>query len=301
MIFLHYTRNGQKRVADMFDTFYGQTALLLGGAPSLKEQTVERLAERGVITMAMNNAALHFQPMMWVSGDRPECYEPRILLDPKIMKFGNAAHARTKLDAKYNDKHYREMPNMYFYLPEDNVSWDEYLASRRGVPWYSNTLFVGIHILYQLGIRRIILGGSDFGFAKSDTPDQEQHGGDMYAHETSFGDLERKWNLDLYNSLVRELRRLKPVFDRAKLEFFDCSKNSRVAQVYKHLTLEEAVNMCLEKFPAKALSSTELPHCSKFAPESIQQRIAKWPGHQVVGAPIPAQAEQRKTPAKTVL
>jgi len=169
---------------------------------------------------------------------------------------------------------YYQMPNIYFYIQEPNISWEEYLAPRQTVPWYNNTLFVGINILYNLGVRRIILAGSEFGFSST---------GDIYAHTTKLADLEKKWNLDLYNSLVRELRMLKPVFDSAGLQFMDCSQNSRINQVYKHITVEEAVALCREKFPEKMVDPGSLPHCSKFAPESIQKRIAEWPGHQVIG------------------
>lgn len=270
MILVHYEQNGAKRLVDMQDIFKARTAMLVGGAPSLKEQPVELLEQRGVLTMAINNAALHFRPTMWVSGDNPECYEPRLLLDPTIMKFAPVSYSQANiLGTKY-----WKMPNIYFYMPEPNIPWDEYLSNRRGVPWYNNTLFVAIHTLYRLGIRRIILAGSDFGFSKS---------GDMYAHGTSLGDLERKWNLDLYNGLVKELRMLKPVFERSGLELMDSSKNSRISQVYKHVSLEDAVKYCLEGFPAVNKDPKDLPHCSKFAPKSIQDSIANWPGYRMVG------------------
>jgi hypothetical protein len=75
------------------------------------------------------------------------------------------------------------------------------------------------------------------------------------------------------------------VFERAGLELLDCSKNSRLKQTYPHITLERAVALCKEGFPEKPLPSTELPHCSKFAPTSIQERIARWPGYHVIGQP----------------
>jgi len=271
MLLIHYTAKGAKRIVDIQDTMRNATAMLVGGAPSLKEQPVDLLNQRGILTMAMNNAGLHFRPSMWSSGDHPACYEPRLLLDATIMKFAPISYAEVEVCKRK----YREMPNTYFYIPEANVPWDEYLAARRGVPWYNNTLFVSIHILYMLGIRRIILAGSDFGFGKD---------GNMYAHSTQLGDLERKWNLDLYNSLVRELRMLRPMFERAGLTLMDCSKNSRVAQVYKHITLEDAVKYCLEGFPEKNVDPKDLPHCSKFAPRSIQESIAQWPGYRMVGA-----------------
>ena len=270
MILIHFAPSGARRATDLQDIYAGQTSILCGGSPSLKEQPIHLFSERGVLSMAINNAAIHFKPTMWVSGDNPHCYEPQILLDASIMKFAPLAHSQVDVLGRK----YCQMPNIYFYIQEPNITWEEYLSPRQTVPWYNNTLFVGINILYNLGIRRIILAGSEFGFSPT---------GDMYAHTTKLADLEKKWNLDLYNSLVRELRMLKPVFDSAHLEFMDCSKNSRISQVYRHITVEEAVDLCRKHMPGKMADPGTLPHCSKFAPESIQKRIAEWPGHQVVG------------------
>ena len=198
MILIRHTPGGNRRVTDLQDVFWKRTAILAGGAPSLKEQPIELLDKRGVLTMAMNNAAVHFRPTLWCSGDNPHCYEPQILKDPGVIKFAPMAHADVELEWAKGAK-YKDMPGVYFYNQEMNVPWEEFLGQRAGVPWYNNTLFVAIHMLYQLGIRRLILAGSDFGFAKN---------GDMYAHATRLGDLERKWNLDLYNHQVKELRLL---------------------------------------------------------------------------------------------
>ena len=267
MILFRPIQCGQHRMSDLTDLFAGQKALLMGGAPSLKEQPLELLRSRGVLTVAMNNAALHFQPDLWISSDRPECYDPIILMDPKIMKLAPIVHTEVRLGDKYASQRYADMPNMFFYLQEDGVPWSEFLDPRRGVPWYHNTLMSSIHILYQLGIRTIILGGSDFGFSPT---------GAAYAHNDGLTELQRKWNLDLYNGLANELRVLKPYFDQKKLRFMDCSKYSRLAQAYPHLSLEDAVAMCLEKFPRKNVDPATLPHCSNFAPTDIKRIIAGW-------------------------
>lgn len=122
-----------------------------------------------------------------------------------------------------------------------------------------------IHVLYQMGVTTIILGGSDFGGS----------GERMYAHETDLGDLQKKWNQKLYDNLASELRTLKPYFEKMNLKFYDCSAHSRLSQTYKHLTLEEAVSMCLEKFPKAQVDPKTLPHCSAFAPDRIKELVAK--------------------------
>jgi hypothetical protein len=285
MIFLHYTAGGLKRTADLSEIFANQSCMLVGGAPTLHTQPLELLANRGVLACAMNNSALHFQPTLWCSVDRPECFEPQILLDPRIMKFGNIAHAEIKLDGKYNGKRFYEFPNTFFYLLKDDVPWSEYLAPRREIPWYSNTLFTSIYLLYYLGIRRIVLAGSDFGTAN----------GHMYAHTTKLTDLQTKWNTDLYDSQVHELRRMKPVFEQARLEFYDCSVNSRLKGVYEHISFEKAVELCTQGFPQQPLPPASLPHCSVYATQSIQERIAKWPGYRVVGVDEKAVAGNQTT------
>lgn len=270
MILIHYTPGGAQRVTDMTDTYKGQTAILSGAAPSLKTQPLQLLARRGVLTMAMNNAAIHFRPSLWCGVDHPSCFDPQILLDPGIVKFGNFNHAEATAKTPAGDIRYRDFPNTHFYVPEADVPWDEYLEQRRSVPWYNNTLFTAIHVLYQLGVRRIILAGSDF--AVSDT-------GAMYAHASELGALQTKWNVNLYNNQVYELRRLKPLFDQAGLELLDCSVNSRIRQVYRHVTMDEAVGLCLEHFPKTPVPPATLPHCSAFAPAGVKARVAAWPGY----------------------
>ena len=275
MIFIRTHKEKLQRYADLEDLFAGQTAFLMGGAPSIKEQPLELLQKRGVLTAAMNNAAIHFQPDIWISSDRPECYEPQILLDPKIMKFAPIAHADARLDGPYKGRRYGNMPNMFFYKQAADVPWEQFLDKHTGVPWYNNTLMSAIHILYRLGIKTIILGGSDFGF-KADGP--------QYAHDAKLGDLQQKWNTDLYDSLVEELRILSKYFETMGITFMDCSVNSRLAQTYQKLSMEEAVVKCLTTFPESMVDPSTLPHCSKFAPKNIKELVAQWPGYQ---APAP--------------
>lgn len=265
MILLRPDKNDVNRVADLTDLFKGQVVMLVGGAPSLKEQPLELLHRRGVLTAAMNNAAVHFQPDIWISSDRPECYEPQILLDPKIMKFAPMVHAKTRLGAEYNGLLYSDMPNIFFYLQHSDVAVADFLETYKGVPWYNNTLMSSIHILYQLGVRKIILCGSDFGGSAD---------GEMYAHKSTLSPLQNKWNIDLYNGLVDELLIMNKYFESKKLIIMDCSKYSRIGGAYKMLTMEEAVDICLSRFPENMVDTVDLPHCSKFTTMDIKKRIA---------------------------
>jgi hypothetical protein len=262
-------RNGSKQINDIDNMYHGQTAILVGGAPSLREQPIHLLDKPGVLTMAMNNAALHFKPVLWCGCDNPACFAPEILFNPRILKFAPL----TQADMPVGNTKYKNMPSTLFFIQEPNVPWFSMLESRLYVPWYMNTLLSSICILYNLGIRRIILAGSDFGGGPSK---------EAYGHPTELGSLEMKWNTELYNSLVKELRMLKPIFDANNLTLLDCSKYSRLTPVYKHISIEEAVNMCLTDYPSTPTDTKTLPHCSKFAPTHIVDAMARWPGHVAI-------------------
>ena len=141
------------------------------------------------------------------------------------------------------------------------------------MPWYNNTLLVSVHILYQLGVRRIILAGSDFSVGGEHSD---------YASGQRLVPLEKRWNTRLYNNIVRELRLLKPLFDQYNLELLDSSANSRLTPVYRNISLKDASQICLNGFPKTPVDADQLPHCSKFASKDIKDIIAGWPAHQHV-------------------
>jgi hypothetical protein len=251
---------------NIFPGGYSGHVVLVGGSPSLLEQPVELLSSRGLVVACMNNSALHTRPLLWFSGDNPNCYDPVILKDPAVTKF----MPRTFSHTRHEIGGFRpcDVPGFLFYTQKAEVPWSRFLEPCDAVPWYNNTLTVAIYMLYSMGFRHIVLAGSDFGFA----------GDRMYAHDGRATQLERKWNADLYNSLVIEIRALKPYFDRCGLLLTDTSVNSRLHPVYPRMTLEEGVAMCLKDQPAAPLDPSMLPHCSKFASESIRKKIEKWPG-----------------------
>lgn len=260
MLLLSYDRYHSQRTHNLRDCFHGSTAFLIGGAPTLKQQPIQRLQERGLLVAAMNNAAKHFRPQLWFSSDNPACFEPRILLDPGIMKFASAGHngSPTQTGKKFN-----ELPNIYFYVTEPDLDWGTILDQRMTTPWFGNTLLVAVVILYELGCRRIILGGSDF----------ELTGGQAYAHETALSTKERNLNQLLYATQVTDLKKLKPVFDEKGLSLIDCSYSSKLGDTYQVLSMDAAIDLALSEYPKSDMDSKALPHGTVFAPPELKQRL----------------------------
>lgn len=277
MIFINHDSDNAQRPVILKDFYKGVTAILMGGAPTIKTQPLHLLEQRGLLVAAMNNTAKHFRPTLWFSSDHPESFEPRILKDPGIMKFAPLGFAAAPVFGKA----YSQVPNTFFYLQEKEVPIGTLLHWHQSTPWHGNTLLVAIAVLYDLGCRRIILGGSDFEFS----------GGNVYAHATDLSKRERELNVMLYSTQVLELKRLKPAFVEAGLTLLDCSVKSKLADTYDVLSMEDAVALCLKDFPAADIDSNLLPHGTRFADPAMKKKLR-------LDRDVPAQQPE---PALTVI
>jgi hypothetical protein len=237
------------------DRFAGaRGAFLVGGAPSLRDQPLELLRAPGVLCMAMNNAALHVRPSLWVGCDPPACFDTSILLDPGILKFCPRRYA----DMPAAGGRYGQLPNaVWFEMAKDDRPVHRYFDHEDAVPWNRNTMTGAIFLLYHLGIRKIVLLGSDFGAG--------------YAHPTALSRLERRWNAGVYNALVADLLVKRAYFEARGLELVDASVHSRLASRFRTMTLEQALAWL--DLPLARQDSRTLPHCSKFANADLKRRI----------------------------
>jgi len=257
VIYSTFGNDGGRRLAYLDDVFKNTPCILMGGAPTIKDQPLALLEQRGVLSAAINNAARHFQPNLWFCADNPHCYEPQIVMDPCVMKFMSYSYHKVETRRAMS-----EMPNTFFYITDNEVPIASMLERTRYTPFYKNTLLTAIHILYQLGVRTIILGGSDFEF-----------GEDVYAHKDGLTDQEKVLNSRLYGSLAEELIGLKPVFDQYGLRLMDCSVKSKLGGTYETLTMKEAADLCREGFPDKMMDPEDLPHGTRFASEEMKKRL----------------------------
>src|SRR5262245_955195 len=80
-----FGRGGQ--AVRLHEMYAGQAAFLVCSGPSLADYDLGRLNERGILTMAVNNAASLVRPNLWVSVDDPRNFLEAIWRDPGILKF----------------------------------------------------------------------------------------------------------------------------------------------------------------------------------------------------------------------
>ena len=264
MIFRTVDLDGNMHVMDPKGLFRGvPAAFLVGGAPSLKEQNYRLLEQRGVVTFAMNNVGSLFRPTCMVASDEPACFDRRLLMDPTIVKFLWGAYRDKRI--RGTGKSFDDLPNVWMYDAVVRRRDSSLLADTNYLDWKRNTFFLGISVMYHLGIRKIVLAGSDFG------PDDR---GTDYSSGASLSKDEKEWNNLLYRYEIADMVRLKPVFDSYGLEIVDTSLHSKIcapAGPYRHATLEEGVEMCLKGFPSS--HDTDLPHVSRLHDRSLMDQV----------------------------
>jgi hypothetical protein len=210
------------------------------------------------MSAAINNAAMHFRPGLWFSGDRPECYDPVIIQDPGIMKFA----PQWFMDHELCGQAYKLYPHTYFYVPDAGRPVSDMFENRRHLPWFRNTLMAALHTLYVMGFRTIILCGCDF----------EPEAGKLYAHDTKLTEQETEANLRLYSHQVETLISLKTVAVERGLRILDASAKSKMQGVYPVITFDEAMAMFAEGLKPPG-DIADLPHGTRFVDDTLRKAL----------------------------
>jgi hypothetical protein len=257
MMFVRYSDAGTQQFVNFRNVFQGRTVILMGAAPSIAEQPLHLLEQRGVLVAAMNNAAIHLRPTLWFSADNPKAFEPQVIQDPTILKFAPTSYSSVELPTGK----YRELSNLYFYFQDERVMTGEMFDDNVATPWYRSTMFSALTILVHMGVSRIILGGSDLEF----------HGARVYAHDTELTEEEKKTNTRMYTGLAIDLAKIDELLKDKGVEFMDCSANSKLAGIYPVISMQEAVELALEDFPDKMMPSRTYRHGTNFTPRQIKQ------------------------------
>lgn len=85
-----FTRDGHN--VFLGDMYRGHSAFLICGGPSLTSHDLSLLNSRGILTMAVNNAATVVRPNLWCSVDDPGNFSDAIWYDAGITKFVPLCH-----------------------------------------------------------------------------------------------------------------------------------------------------------------------------------------------------------------
>lgn len=250
----------------------GLPTFLVCGGPSAKELPLEKLNQRGIWSMAVNNMAGYFRPSSFVCADPPKKFHNGIWQDPTIMKFiptPKMSKKRGRLRRKVGDEFEPLMiddihksachcPNVWgfgrrawikpdesFFI-EDHASWGCHNAGvkRTGQPKTVCSMLLAIRILYYLGSRKIFLIGVNWGMDNSIGDEgnyafNEFRDKNACSSNNSQYEVAGKWLCEMQNN---------GTFQKFGLEVFNCFQYSGL-KAFPYVPFDIAVEDALEDFP----------------------------------------------------
>jgi len=257
-MFYKFLKSGTRVPMDFDNIYEGQSCFIAGGSPVLLKENLNLLKRPGITVMSMNNTPSVVPTSIWIGGDKPQCYSPRILLDPKIMKFGMISDSRRAYEI--NGVKWQDCPNTYFFGISKNFTVSTLLKPHRDVVWWKNTFFMALQLAYRLGFRTVYLIGCQFKIERNR----------QYSYDMKLTEDQIKWNEKLYASTIANMKHLKPHFNDFGFNVISCTPESPLNEIYPTMSFNEAVDKSLESFPME-YDTDKCVHSSVFKAPKINK------------------------------
>ena len=237
---MFFTREGAE--VNLTGQYKGTSIFFICNGPSFVTLNKDLLSLPGVMTFGINNGPRTFRPDFWTSVDEPERFLKSIWLDPKIIKFVTMTqYDRVIFDNErwqMTNKKVGECPNVVGYrrnekfnparfLEETHLNWgcDKDNGGGRSV------MLPALRIMYILGFRKVYLLGCDMKMSETYTYhfDEQRSKGAINGNNNTYDRLKEEY-----------LSQLKPYFDKAGFQVFNCNPDSNL-KVFPFIKFEDAI------------------------------------------------------------
>ena len=220
---------------------------LVCGGPSINLLPFNKLADRGVVSLAINNVAGHVPVTAWTFSDPQEKFHHGLFLDPKIITFAPIPKLTKKIRIKDGNNfiwseniRVMDCPNTFGYDRKTLLFPDRFLSEKWAMWGYGGkqeepkpficlaTVLLGLRLLCYLGLRRIYLLGVDFSrqmdaqyaFNQRANPSNSR-----YTHE---------------NMMLKSVR---PILESVGIEVYNCNPESK-CDAFDFKSFDDAYNDC---------------------------------------------------------
>lgn len=241
-------RTGYKTV-DLNGLWAPSAGFLVCGGPSTNKLPFQRLRERGIVSLAINNSSGHIPVTAWCFGDPAEKFHHGVHLDPKCLTFAPIGKLGHPINAKMPDGKFRKTGILVRDCPgtlgfsRDSYFKAETFFSTTFAHWgvgAKNTpeeqakykclcsMLLGLRLMYYLGCPRVYMLGVDFNMTEKEQysfAQQKNPRNGRYANE---------------NAMLKDLR---PVFEQHGFKVYNCNPESK-CDVFEYVPFEKAFADC---------------------------------------------------------
>jgi len=257
----------RKKAIDLDNIFAGESCILVGSAPSLKEQ-IHLLQDPRLTTMAMNNAASMFTPTLWIGADPAQNYSNAIFSVPSIMKFNYCNLSKPDRHTSRvggTGPRLLDLPNMYFIEGRANVKAEEYFAKGRQFVWWKNVFMVALQTLYRLGFKTVYLAGCSMKISNSE----------QYAYDCKLDAEKVQYNQSVYRRQIHDLSRVLDVRRRqgVKFDVISCTPDSALNEIIPFIDLQDVTTRTLAAIPEHNTAAVLHPIDNKRERDAAERRV----------------------------
>lgn len=239
--------------------WYPSSGFLVCGGPSIKKIPYQKMKERGIVSLAVNNIASVIPVSSWCFSDPQHKFHHGLFLDPKCMTFAPIPKLKKHVVAKLPNGKFQEMnvrlrecPSTFgfsrrgefhaeSFLTTDYAHWGRGGKQPKDDAGFKClcTMLIGFRLMHYLGCPRIYLLGVDF----------------WMTEEQPYGFKQEKAARNgRYRKENEYLKQLKPIFDKEKFEVFNCNPESK-CNVFKYVPFEEALKDCSGGVPKEPFNT----------------------------------------------
>lgn len=234
----------------------GSVFLVLSG-PSLNTLDLTQLQQRGICTMAVNNAGCVVRPNIWTYGDSTCKFHEALFRDPAVLKILPKPRMGDKIRSQQGgmfhqtDDQVVSLPGVVCiernsdfdpttWLHSETINWGcgKECSEKTGYPRVLSTFIQAMRLCYYLGFRKVFLLGCDFNMKP----------GNVYAFPQFKAQGACNSNNSSYAALTWIFLQLRPYFKEAGFEVFNCNPESYL-DVFPILSYDDALKMALSGFP----------------------------------------------------
>lgn len=229
------------------------SAFLVCGGPSINKLPYEKLKDRGIISLGVNNISAHVPVSAWCFSDPHEKFHNALFFDPSIITFAPIPKLNKRIRIKRDNGTFRTLklkvkdcPNTFGYSRKTFLYPEKFLETDYAHWGYGGkhpekerpyiclaTMLIGIRLLCYLGCRRIYMLGVDFwrGQDQQYAFNQKAHAGNgRYTNEEDM------------------LKRIKPHLEKKDIKIFNCNPESKCT-VFDYVDFETAFQECKNGVP----------------------------------------------------
>lgn len=248
-------RNKQPIGHVLRDLWRPNPGFLVCGGPSLQGIDLGFLRERGIVSLGVNNVSGYAPVRAMTFSDPPEKFCHGVFFDPAVMKLVPIPKLTKRVRAKRPDGTFgftslrvMDCPNVWGYrrnavwdaatfLTNEDATWGngKHGAEQNGRERILFTFFLGLRLLHYLGCRQVFLIGVDFNML----PSEDGGGSTGYAFTERRSEGAARGNNSSYRKANAMCHELRPHFDAAGYEVYNCNPNSGLT-AFDYVPLEQA-------------------------------------------------------------